>query len=100
MKELYVVTANAGIEVQYGVDEDFLIFDVCESEDTAKEKVDALVTEYKKDPKAFANKHSRSKLYREQWDLEENSEYEYFFFHVQKIITGQANLIDGCCYLE
>lgn len=100
MKELYVVWAGAGADVSYGVDEDFLIFDVCESEDTAKEKVNALDTEYKNNPEAFINKYSRSKLYREQWDSDENTEYDYFFFHVQKITTGQANLITGCLYLE
>ncbi len=102
MKELYVIWAEAGSDgpLQYGIDEDILIFDICESENTAKEKADALIAEYKKDPEAFTNKYSRSKLYREQWDAYEDTEYDCFFFRVQKITTGQANLITRFQYLE
>ena len=96
MKELYVVWAGAGVREDYGIDEDVLIFDVCESEDTAKEKYSALRTEYYKNPKAFAKKHSPENRYRKWGD----SEYDYFFFDVKKITTGQVNLITRCCYVE
>lgn len=94
MKELYLVTAIAGVDRQYAdsIDEDLLLFDICESEETAKEKANALGTNYENNPKAFINEYSRSKF----WNHSEGIEYDYFYdFDVKKFTTGKANLIYG-----